>query len=1166
MKQYTFHKERLVPTATVSKVFDDPARGRAKRLYSLCLGLFLLVAVWIGVFLKDTPIWSSLATAFNPISSVQVQASNVLGLQGAHASHSTHPAHVPHNGPHEALPDSASQPQLTPATASAAPPAACNSFEQPVFSAMADTTQRPQLFAHLPIALEWSHLSLADECTRPSVLIPEWITIEGKAGTPSVTLVSQDTRVAVTEYTARSDQKINLLPSVLLAPAEDSASFVESLLVETKGSAVVASLVQTIGQLNAQGACLDFNTLEPEQVTRLAPFFLQLTNAFRAQGLTSCMVLSGGGAAGQPLWEDPDLIQSFDQVILKMFQQPWVGSAPMPLASDQWFEDILTQALTKIGPEKIVVALGNFAVDWTSGTALPEMLPYAAAMQRISQAGAELRFSGKTSNSFSSYRDTAGKLHKIWMLDAASAHNQLTILRRLGIANVAVWSLGQEDPGLWTVLAGEQENKSVLSAQLTSVPVEHYVDYSGEGAFLRIKQQPRVGLRQTSFDPQSGRLTDQTYSVLPQPYSVERYGKPKQTKLVLTFDDGPHPEYTSEILDILRESQTPSSFFVVGQSVMNAPDLLQRMLDEGHEIGAHSFSHPRMDQISETRQEIEFSFLNRIVAGVVGRGTVLYREPFLRSGGPISAARVASLQEAEARGVIIAGMDIVPKDWEGWSSEKIASYVIDQVEQGGGNVILLHDGGEDRSATVAALPVIINTLRAKGYEFTTLADLLGSNRGALMPIVEGAYPVFDRITFSTISTLQDAIVVIFWVVLCIGVLRSVGILIMALLNRRNKKIEMDDEPKVAVIIPAYNEQDVIGKCIESVRACTYGNLDIIVIDDGSTDNTVAEVLKFKHRHEVHLISQPNQGKWSALNRAIMSVDAEYVICIDADTQIKQDAIDHLVKHFDDPKVGAVAGKIMVGNRVNLLTRLQAYEYATSQNVDRKAFDLINGILVVPGAIGAWRVAALEKAGLYCEETLTEDTDLTIQVNRAGYKIVYEKQARGYTEAPERVGQLLNQRLRWSLGMFQSAWKHKRAIWEGRSIGLISIPDMFVFGYLFPLLAPIADLFVVTMLFSHFAGGWTGDVGSSLGPEQTKFLWAYLTLPALEFMIAFFAITTDREESNWSLLLFPVQRVFYRPVLYFSVMRAILRAVTGRLANWNSLKRQGRDYQLATQNL
>lgn len=1141
MKRYTFHSEMLPSAASATKVFEDPVQRRSKRVRRIFLLCLIGLSAWLWFFVKDLGVWSRFSN-LEPGRGVAHQVESVATLEHKHSASHDH-----------VIQTQAPTPEAS---------ETCRPFEQPVFSAMAESAFTPRLFAHLPIAYEWAHLSLSDECARPSVLVPEWITLEVEKDILSVSLASDDTRLAVTEYVAETERATSLLPVVSLNTSGIPDHLVDLLVEKNSKAAIVASLAETLTALNAQGACLDFNTLKVDDMQRLAPFWSELTTQFRTNGLVSCIVLN----PEQTLWLQPDLIQAFDQVILKMFQTPWVGSAPMPLASDQWFESTLGQAVQGIGPERLVVALGNFAVDWTTGTAMPETLSYSAAMQRIGKAEAEVRFSSKTSNSFSRFTDGEGILHKIWMLDAASAHNQLAAVRKLGIANVAVWSLGQEDPGLWKVLAGELETKDTLSAQLAMVDLQNYVDYAGKGAFLRIKAEANVGFRQTSFDLVSGRLIEQTYSTIPTPYSVERYGKPEATKLVLTFDDGPHPEYTKEILDILRDTNTPGSFFVLGQSVMNAPDLLNRIVDEGHEIGAHSFSHPRMDQISETRLELEFSLLDRIVAGVSGRGSLLYREPFLRSGGPISAARVASLMEAQKRGYIISGMDIVPKDWEGWSSDQIASYVIEQAEMGAGNVILLHDGGEDRSASVAALPLIIDELRSKGYEFTTLADLLGTTPSALMPVREGAYPLFDRITFSAAATAKDAIVVIFWIVLCIGVVRSVAIILMALANRRSKTIEFDNDPKVAVIIPAYNEQDVIAKCIESVRACTYGNLKIIVVDDGSTDNTVSEVLKFKERNEVHLISQPNQGKWSALNRAIMMVDAEYVVCIDADTQIRQDAIDHLVKHFDDPTVGAVAGKIMVGNRVNLLTRLQAYEYATSQNIDRKAFDLINGILVVPGAIGAWRVEALEKVGLYCSETLTEDTDLTIQVNRAGYKVVYEKLARGYTEAPERVGQLLNQRLRWSLGMFQSAWKHKAAMREGRSIGLISIPDMFVFGYLFPILAPIADLFIAVLVYYYFSGGWTGDVGSSLDPNQTKFLWAYLTLPALEFLIAFFAIATDREESNWSLLLFPLQRVFYRPLLYFSVMRAVLRALTGRLANWNSLKRQGRDYHLATHNL
>ena len=440
---------------------------------------------------------------------------------------------------------------------------------------------------------------------------------------------------------------------------------------------------------------------------------------------------------------------------------------------------------------------------------------------------------------------------------------------------------------------------------------------------------------------------------------------------------------------------------------------------------------------------------------------------------------------------------------------------------------------------------------------------MGATRAELMPVAEGGYQTFDRVSFSIVVWVQSAIVTLFWVALGIGVIRSLAILLLSILNWRGRSPVSLIDPSVAVVIPAYNEEKVIRKCIESVRASDYKNIEIIVVDDGSSDNTLNEVFSFSHKQDVRVISQPNQGKWSALNRAMLNVSSDIVVCIDADTQIEKSAIRHLVKHFNDAKIGAVAGKIMAGNKVNLLTRLQAFEYATSQNVERKAFDLINGILVVPGALGAWRVSALRKAGLFSDETMTEDTDLTIKVNRAGYRIVYEPDARGYTEVPERVGQLLKQRLRWSFGMFQSAWKHKKALFEGRAVGLVSIPDMFIFGYLFPLLAPLADLFVAIMLYKLLSGDWSGESTGMLGSQPAQYLLAYLTLPVLELLIAAFALARDKDESLWTLLLFPLQRIFYRPLLYYSVIRAILRAITGRLFSWGTQKRLGRDYALAT---
>ncbi|KIC12872.1 glycosyl transferase [Leisingera sp. ANG-M1] len=1135
MKRFAFHQDKLELHASSARVFDDPKRIRIRRVRAVLIAIGTVILCWTILFLNGSFSLQSAIRELNPfLSGSSQQPASVDGYDYRNLTHLTSTAPSP-----KANTD-------------------CSAGrKQPFFSAMADTSV-PRVYAHVPVSAEWAFLSLDDSCGQAGVIVPEWISIVEDQGRPAVSLISKDTRIAVEEYIAGAASRPQLLPAVRLVGGGQNDDFFERVSSPEQAEALAEGLASAVTALNAQGACLDFTGLKPEKFRRLEPLMSRVTGVFRARELTACTVFDGS----QTVWKDTELTALFDQVILKLFHQPWAESVPGPISPYGWFEDTAAQAAKFIGVDKLVVAIGSFSVEWTSGVSNPETLSYAEAMHRIGTAGAELHFGAKVSNSMSRYRDAQGHQRKIWMQDAASAYNQLIRLKELGIANVAVWSLGMEDPGIWKILRHQNDGEEVLDTALKIVELNNYVNYQGQGALIRIDQRASGGVRQLAFEAGTGRISNQTYSLLPKPYSIERYGKPDTRKLVLTFDDGPHEKYTKDILDILQQEDVPGSFFVVGTSIMDSPDLVARMLDEGHEIGAHSFSHPRMDLISQTRVDLEFALLDKILAGASGRKTMLYREPFQRSGGPISAERVASLEAAEDRGFVIAGMEIVPKDWEGWDSSQIANFVIDQVEQGNGNVILLHDGGQDRTASVNAVRPIIQSLKEKGYEFTTLADLLGTTPAALMPVAEGGSPAFDRVSFSMVWFAQKSLVFVFWTVLAIGILRSAGILILALMNRRERFTPLQRQPKVAVIIPAHNEAKVIAQSVESVRASGYKNLEVIVVDDGSTDDTLIEVLKFGHKSEVRLISQPNQGKWSALNRAILSCDAEFVVCIDADTQIRRNAITHLVKHFMDPKVGAVAGKIIAGNRVNILTRLQALEYATAQNIERKAFDLINGILVVPGAIGAWRVEALRKAGLFSDETLTEDTDLTIQVNRTGYTVVFEPKAKAYTEVPEKVGQLLKQRLRWSFGMFQSAWKHKGAIIDGRSVGLVSITDMFVFGYIFPLLAPIADLFVVIMLYNLAAGGWAAEVGDSQTVQSTLYLWAYLTLPAMELLIAAIAISSDEDESMWSLCLFPLQRLVYRPLLYFSVIRSILRAVTGRLASWGIQKRQGRSYSLA----
>lgn len=1111
-----------------SLVFSDPRNRRKRRLKFFAALLAALTAAWIALFLSDTISAEKLKGEFGKV------LGNTPEDHGHGHLHSDAMASHPHSDVHQVAfgPEAKTEGR-------------CEDTGPPAFSALADAAGMPRFMAHVPVENAAAPLSLSDSCNSLGTLAPDWLTIEAGAGPVNVKLAASDTRSGVAEFSAAATYSPRLMPVIRLDAGQDTKAAVDQLLAGESRAQVLAGLLRAIHKVNAQGGCFGFSQLREDQLLSLKPFFADVHREFSRAGLETCLVAS----AASGVWRDEGMVGSFDRIVLKLYRETWAGTASGPLAALDWFRETAAEARDLIGQDKLVAAVGTFAVDWVSGRPLPEKMPFSKAMQRISAAGGDIHFNPEVSNSFSSFRDPSGNLHKIWMIDAVSMHNQLAVLKDLGIPGVAIWSLGSEDPGIWKVLENDGMAPDQLASELSVVNLKNYVHYEGTGAFLKIKAQAAIGVRSVQLDPASGLVSGQSYKTLPSPYSIERYGRREGHKLVLTFDDGPEPEYTLPILDSLKSAGVPATFFVVGSRVMGAQDIVARMVREGHEIGAHSFSHQHMGQLSSVRSDLEFSLAQKAIAGASGRETLLYREPFQRNGGPISADRVRTLAAAQNQGLMLAGMEIAPKDWEGWSARQIAEHVIAEVEAGAGNVILLHDGGQDRSETVAAVPVIVAELQARGYEFTTLADLLGMTRSELMPEVDGTAAALDSLSFSAIAGTQNLLVIAFWFVLSVGIFRSIFIMALSFVRQPNRPVASDEIPKVSIIIPAFNEEKVIAASIRSALASDYPNFEVVVVDDGSNDRTINEILRFSHKQNIRVISQPNQGKWSALNRAILQLDSEIAVCLDADTQMQPDAVSRLARHFTNPKVGAVAGKIIVGNRVNLLTRLQALEYATSQNAERLAFDFLNGILVVPGAIGAWRVQALREAGLFRSDTLTEDSDLTISVNRCGYRIVYDETARALTEAPKSVRRLLSQRLRWSLGMFQSSWKHKRAFLEGRSIGMISIPDMLIFGYLFPILAPVADIFFITLIWNYLQGG--------ADTVTQGVFWAYCALPLMEILLAASALLRDEDESFWSLLLFPLQRIFYRPLLYYSVIRSMMRALSGRLASWGKQERQGR---------
>jgi cellulose synthase/poly-beta-1,6-N-acetylglucosamine synthase-like glycosyltransferase len=350
---------------------------------------------------------------------------------------------------------------------------------------------------------------------------------------------------------------------------------------------------------------------------------------------------------------------------------------------------------------------------------------------------------------------------------------------------------------------------------------------------------------------------------------------------------------------------------------------------------------------------------------------------------------------------------------------------------------------------------------------------------------------------------------------------------------------------VSIIVPGYNEEITAPKTVENLLRIDYPNFEIVFVDDGSKDNTFANIQASYGSHpKVKAFTKPNGGKASALNYGIGFATGEILVCIDADTVLKPDAVSLMVQHFHDPEVAAVAGNVKVGNRKNLLTRWQHIEYVTSQNFDRRAFDQLNAIMVVPGAIGAFRREAVQKAGMFTTDTLAEDCDLTLRLLRLGYKIRTCNQALAFTEVPETLNMLVKQRFRWTFGIMQAFWKHhdKMFVRQHPNLGWVVLPNMLLFQLFLPLLSPLVDL---TLLVSLFL------------PKGEILLVLYFAYFFLDLCISALAFKFDGEKftlrDGFNLFL---QRILYRQVLWYVLVKGYLRALKGELASWGILKRTG----------
>ena len=616
---------------------------------------------------------------------------------------------------------------------------------------------------------------------------------------------------------------------------------------------------------------------------------------------------------------------------------------------------------------------------------------------------------------------------------------------------------------------------------------------------------------------------------------------------------------------------------MIGEEAQNNIGLMRRVYNEGHEIGNHTFTHPDISEISVPSADLELNLTERLFAAELGVQPLYFRPPYSIDQEPDTNDQAAPADRIQDLGYVIVGDKIDTSDWDEHprkTPQEIADSVFQQMRDMQtrpwmqGSIILLHDGGGDRSATIAALPVLIQALRDRGYTIVPVSQLMGKTRAEVMPPLNQHQlwqARVDSIAFFVWAFFNHFVVAVFFAGDILMSARLIIIGVFAVIDRFRKRKNFagpNYAPRVAVLIPAFNEEKVIVRTIRSVMMSNYKNIRIIVIDDGSKDRTYQTVIDAYPADiaagRLTVLTKPNGGKADALNFALAQTREEIYIGIDADGVIAHDAIANLVAHFANPKIGAVAGNAKVGNRVNLWPRWQALEYITSQNFERRALDLFDIVMVVPGAIGAWRTAAVKAGGEYHTNTVAEDADLTMNLLEQGYEVIYEDRALAFTEAPINMNGLMRQRFRWSFGILQAVFKHRGAFRNRRAMGFFALPNILLFQILLPLFSPFIDLMFFAGVGNYFYNKHFHPEAASAASFE-KLLAFFLAFLIIDFVTSALAFSLERKHpachgDAWLLGHIWIQRFTYRQVFSIVLFKTLKRAIDGKPFAWDKLDR------------
>jgi cellulose synthase/poly-beta-1,6-N-acetylglucosamine synthase-like glycosyltransferase/spore germination protein YaaH/peptidoglycan/xylan/chitin deacetylase (PgdA/CDA1 family) len=1013
-----------------------------------------------------------------------------------------------------------------------------------------------------------SYTSLSDHIDKMDMIIPEFFFLKTDSN-QLTTKIDFD----VIRIVKKHNKKILASVKNYINGNWDGAAVRRIIHSPSNSTAFINNLTYQLKKYHLDGVNVDFEELNESTDEYVVAFQKQLYETLHKNG----MVVTQDVSPDNNDYNIKELAKYNDYIFLMAYDQHTELSNPGDISHQDWVEEKLDKICSEIPSSKVVLAIAGYGFDWPENGVGINMT-YQTAISNAQQYNAKVLFDPSSGNLHYNYVDNHNIKHQVYFTDAATNFNIMRKADDWGVGGVALWRLGSEDPRLWKFfrrdLTIEALNKqNYKGEELSKVELNDRINYTGDGEILDLVTTPKEGKLTLKIDSVTKTIVNQEYVSLPTKYVINKFGHADK-KVILTFDDGPDPEYTPQILSILKKEKVPGTFFMVGIMAENNIPLVKDVFDAGYEIGNHTFFHPDLSKVSQARVIFELNATRKLIECITGRSTILFRAPFNADAEPQVRAEVLPVAQSRAENYINVGESIDPQDWRaGVTADEIVKQVIAQHDKG--SIVLLHDAGGDRSQTVLALPRIIEYYKKLGYQFTTVASILGKTKAEIMPAISddadsGLMGHANSLFISSFFYGNKILYNVFIISIFLALTRLLVITILAIRKySKEKKILKSTTyifPPVSILIPAYNEEITIVKTIESLLKLDYPELELLFIDDGSKDKTLSIVKNaFKDNEKVRILTKTNGGKASALNYGISLSKYDFIVCIDADTQLNKDAIKNLMQGFELPDIAAIAGTVKVGNENNFLTKWQSIEYITSQNMDRRAFEVLNSITVIPGAIGAFRKDVVKQVGGFTSDTLAEDCDLTMRILKAGYIVKNCTNAFAYTEAPETFDMFLKQRFRWSYGVMQSFWKNRDALFNKKYgyFGMIGMPNILIFQIILPLFAPLADLFMFGAIIS---GVWNLiDLGAlnwaaiestfSLSTSFGQVIFYYILFVIVDMIFACFAFKIEKEPLRKLLYIVP-QRFVWRQLMYYVLFKSIRKALKGEMSGWGVLTRTG----------